>query len=321
MRIVVHDYAGHPFEVQLSHELAARGNTVLHLYCGSTHTPHGDLVRRDFHPSGFEIQSINLAQTIPKTNFFRRFRLEAEYGRKLVAECERFQPDVVLSANTPSIPEMRLASWCGRKNVRLVSWIQDIYGLAAYRLLRRKLPIIGGAVGRYFMFLDKRCAKLSTGTIVISEDFRDVFTQWGVDSRRIHVIHNWATLKDLPVRARDNYWSRQHGLGSRLRFCYAGTLAMKHNPALLLELARTLDRDSAGELIVVSEGAGVEWLVRNAAEQNIRSMRCLGFQPFTNLPEVLGSADVLVAILEAEAGAFSVPSKVLSYMCAADRSY
>jgi len=32
--------------------------------------------------------------------------------------------------------------------------------------------------------------------------------------------------------------------------------------------------------------------------------------------EVLGSADVLVAILEKEAGAFSVPSKVLSYLCA-----
>jgi glycosyltransferase involved in cell wall biosynthesis len=34
------------------------------------------------------------------------------------------------------------------------------------------------------------------------------------------------------------------------------------------------------------------------------------------LPNVLGSADVLVAILEADAGVFSVPSKVLSYLCA-----
>ena len=47
MRIIVHDYAGHPFEVQLSRELAARGHDVLHLYCGSTHTPRGDLARSD----------------------------------------------------------------------------------------------------------------------------------------------------------------------------------------------------------------------------------------------------------------------------------
>ena len=40
------------------------------------------------------------------------------------------------------------------------------------------------------------------------------------------------------------------------------------------------------------------------------------FSRSTVLPDVLGSADVLVAILEADAGVFSVPSKVLSYFCA-----
>ena len=97
---------------------------------------------------------------------------------------------------------------------------------------------------------------------------------------------------------------------------YAGTLAMKHNPALLLELARTLEQPAKGELIVVSEGPGVEWLSAEATTHNVRSLRCLGFQPFESLPDVLGSADVLVAILEADAGVFSVPSKVLSYFCA-----
>ena len=32
-------------------------------------------------------------------------------------------------------------------------------------------------------------------------------------------------------------------------------------------------------------------------------------------PDVLGAADVLVALLENDAGPFSVPSKVLSYLC------
>jgi glycosyltransferase involved in cell wall biosynthesis len=60
----------------------------------------------------------------------------------------------------------------------------------------------------------------------------------------------------------------------------------------------------------------VEWLAAQATAQNIKSLRCMGFQPFEALPDVLGSADVLVAILEADAGVFSVPSKVLSYFCA-----
>lgn len=316
MRILVHDYVGHPFQVQLSRELAARGHDVLHLYNASFVTPRGELTRRADDPANFNVTGIALSRVVPKMSFVERFRLESEYGRKLVAACQETRPEVVLSANTPSIPQHRLAGWCERQDVRLVSWIQDIYGLATYRLLSRKLPGLGHVVGRYFIALDKSSARRSDAIVVITADFRDVLAQWGIDASRISVIHNWAPLDDMPQRPRENAWSRQHGLDDGVRFIYSGTLAMKHNPALLLELARTLDRDSSGDLLVVSEGAGVEWLAEQATRERLRSLRCLGFQPFEVLPDVLGSADVLVAILEADAGVFSVPSKVLSYFCA-----
>jgi glycosyltransferase involved in cell wall biosynthesis len=316
MRIIVHDYAGHPFEVQLSRELASRGHHVLHLYCESTLTPRGALRRTSADPRTFDINGIGLSETIPKTSFLRRFKLESEYAHKLIAVSEQFQPDVIISANTPSIPQYRLARWCKQRKVRLVSWVQDIYGLAAYRLLSKKLPLIGHAVGQYFIHLDKWSARKSAALVVISEDFRKVFRGWGIDKSRIHVIHNWAPLDEMPQRPRENDWSQAQKLRPGLRFVYAGTLAMKHNPALLLELARTLEQPARGELIVVSEGPGAEWLAAKAAEQKINSVRILGFQPFEALPDVLGSADVLVAILEAGAGVFSVPSKVLSYFCA-----
>jgi colanic acid biosynthesis glycosyl transferase WcaI len=316
MKIIVHDYAGHPFQVQLSRRLAARGHEVLHLYCASTHTPRGELERRADDPPGFQIRAIALSEMIPKHNFFRRYTLEVDYAKKLVAECELSGAEVILSGNTPSIPQQRLASWCRKKGVRLISWVQDIYGLAAYRLLVRKLPVVGHLVGKYFIALDKSAFRNSDAIVVITEDFTCVLAGWGIDRGRIHTIHNWAPLDGLPVRPRDNDWSRAQGLGTGLRFIYTGTLAMKHNPALLLALAKTLQEKSLGELIVVSEGPGVEWLAAEAAKQNITSLKRLGFQPFEVLPDVLGSADVLVAILEADAGVFCVPSKVLSYLCA-----
>lgn len=316
MRIIVHDYAGHPFQVQLSRELAARGHDVLHLYCGSTHTPRGELTRRGDDPPGFDCRGIDLSEQIPKTNFVKRFKLEAQYAARLVRECEQFRPEVIISANTPSIPQHRLARWCVRNEIRLISWIQDIYGLAAYRLLSRKMPVVGHLVGQYFISLDKYAARHSSAIVVIAADFGEVFQRWNIEPARIHTIHNWAPLEDMPMRPRDNTWALHHDLGGGVRFVYSGTLAMKHNPALLLELARMLERDSSGELIVVSEGAGVEWLAEQAADAELSTLRCLGFQPFEDLPDVLGSADVLVAILEADAGVFSVPSKVLSYLCA-----
>jgi putative colanic acid biosynthesis glycosyltransferase WcaI len=57
-------------------------------------------------------------------------------------------------------------------------------------------------------------------------------------------------------------------------------------------------------------------LAEQAVATKVVSLKCLGFQPFEAMADVLGAADVLVAILEAEAGVFSVPSKVLSYLCA-----
>nr|WP_281367356.1 glycosyltransferase [Nocardioides kongjuensis] len=97
---------------------------------------------------------------------------------------------------------------------------------------------------------------------------------------------------------------------------YSGTLGLKHNPALLVRLARAVrDEGRKVRLVVVNEGPAVEVLQDEARRLDV-PVTLLPFQPYERLPEVLGSGDVLVVLLEQEAGAFSVPSKTLSYLCA-----
>src|SRR5207253_9840 len=43
----------------------------------------------------------------------------------------------------------------------------------------------------------------------------------------------------------------------------------------------------------------------------------LPWQPYERLAEVLATGDILTAIIEPDAGLFSVPSKILSCLCAA----
>ncbi|WP_166830418.1 glycosyltransferase family 4 protein [Thalassoroseus pseudoceratinae] len=316
MRILIHDYAGHPFQVQLSRQLAKVGHEVLHLYSGSINTPRGALNKNDADPVGFNIRPIFLDQEIKKYSFVSRFRQESEYGRKLAAEISSSRPDVVLTANTPSLVLQSLVKACRRTGCRLVSWIQDLYGLAAYRILKKKLPGIGHLAGRYFMRLDRQACLASDQVVVISEDFKDVLAQQGVPDDKIHVVHNWAPLEELPLRSRDNEWSLKLGLTKEVRFLYSGTLSIRHNPDLLLQLGIHLDQLGRGELTVVSQGEGAEWLKSRVAEHGVQSIRILPFQPFEEMPNVFGSADVLIGILEPEAGVFCVPSKMLSYMCA-----
>ena len=317
MRILVHDYAGHPFQLQLSRGLAARGHQVLHCYCGATHTPRGELTRLPDDPSSFQVQCIDLPTTIAKYKFVRRFQLESVYGRLLVQACDAFEPEVILSGNTPSIPQNRLARFCRQREIRLVSWIQDMYGVAAYRILSKKIPVIGHLAGQYFMWLDRQSARLSDQVVVISEDFEPEFVRGGVDPDRIHTIHNWAPLDRLSVMPKENAWADEQRLDDTFRFVYSGTLSIRHNPELLLRLGQQLDALGRGELIVVSEGDGIEWLRQQAEAEHIQRIKFLGFQPFARLNEVFAAADVLVAILEPDAGVFCVPSKVLSYLCSA----
>ncbi|TWU28088.1 glycosyltransferase family 4 protein [Bythopirellula polymerisocia] len=316
MRFLIHDYAGHPFQVQMSRKLAARGHHVLHVYCASIHTPQGALSRQRSDPEAFQSEGIDLGEMIPKTGYRRRLQMEREYGTLLESVCQRFAPDVVISGNTPSIPQRRLVKYCQRNRIGHVFWVQDIYGLAAYKLLKRRVPLVGPLIGRYFIGLDKASARNSDALVVITEDFIPIFESWGLEKSRIHVVHNWAAIDDLPLRPRDNSWSQAQGMSDGPRFVYTGTMAMKHNPNLLLALAKMLDEKDSGEVMVVSEGIGVDWLKKESKEQGVRSLRFAGFQPFEVMADVLGSADVLIAVLEEDAGVFSVPSKILSYFCA-----
>ena len=47
LRILVSDYSGHPFQVQLSRELARRGHEVIHSYSAGFQTPKGNLAIGD----------------------------------------------------------------------------------------------------------------------------------------------------------------------------------------------------------------------------------------------------------------------------------
>ena len=316
MRIIVHDYAGHPFQVQLSRGLAERGHRVLHVYSGSTMTPRGELSLKVGDPDNFDIREIQLSRMIPKYDFFARYRLESQYAAKLAELAAAEQPDVILSANTPSIVQHRLMKQCRRRQTRLVTWVQDLYGLAAYRVLKKKLPGLGHVIGQTFVRLDQRSYRGSHANVVITEDFASILLDWGVPAERVHTIHNWAPLDALPLEARDNAWSREQQLRPGLRFLYSGTLSIRHNPELLLRLAKFLEGYPEAELLVVSQGAGIEWLRQQAAERRIANLRFFDFQPFEAMAEVIGSADALVTILEPDAGVFCVPSKVLTYMCA-----
>lgn len=314
-RILVHDYAGHPFQVQLSRELARRGHRVLHLHSTSLQTPKGRIEPRADDPPEFEVDGITLDAPFRKYDFLVRRRQEKGYGRLLAARVDAWRPTVVVAANTPLDILAILQDRCSARSVGFVFWAQDLYGVAIDRILSRRLPILGHLVGHHYVRLERQLARHSHAVVLVTEDFLPIFRGWDVPESRLWVIENWAPLDEIQPKRRDNDWAKQRDLVGKFCMLYSGTLGLKHNPDLLIKLAVHFRERSEVRVVVVSEGLGADWLRQRKKGLRLDNLSLFPYQPYERLPDVLATGDVLLAILEPDAGIFSVPSKVLTCLC------
>jgi len=314
MRILHLDYPGHAFPVQLSRALAAKGHDVLHVYSTAFQAPKGPLQSRASDWPRLGVHGLELGAPFAKYSFIRRLAQERRIGRMVADEIVRYRPSVVLSANAPL--DVQAASFTATRSLGAgyVFWMQDIYSEAIGRILRAKLPGPGHLIGLRYRALERRLVRRADHTVVITDDFLPILQRWGVARANVSVIENWAVREELPPTPRDNKWAAEHGLIGKSVFLYSGTLGLKHDPGLLLELARRFGGRTDMRVVVVSEGPGADWLKARAA--GLDGLLVVPFQPFERLAEVVASGDVLLAVLEPDAGVFSVPSKVLTYLCA-----
>ena len=308
LRIAVHDYGGYPFIVDLSRALASRGHIVSHLYADGFRPPRGQM---DLTAAGssLALQPVTLAEPIRRGGW-RRVEQERRYARLLSAQIADLRPDVVISANSPLEVQAAVAAAAERTGAAFVFWLQDLHSVAISRVLGRRSRIFGRLIGWRFERLEKRLLRQADATVVISQDFLPVLRRWDVPVEGVDVIENWAPIDEDDHSAGSARWAAEHGL-SRPILLYAGTLAFKHNPALLVELARGLP---SACVAVVAEGPGTEWL--RAHGSGVHNLRVIPLQPIERVPDMLAAADLLVAVLEPDASSFSAPSKVLTYLSA-----
>ncbi len=317
IHILVHDFSGHPFQVQLSRHLASRGYLVTHLHCTDIVGAKGSIEKMIGDPVNFFVDSISIGRNINRYNFLKRLLDERKYGKVLSSRVRQLNPDVVISANTPLDAQVQLFNTCRSMGVRFIFWLQDVLGIASKSVLSKKLGLLGSIIGDYYIRTEKSLLKNSDHIVPISEDFKFLLFKWGVETKNISVINNWAPLEEMPQFPVENDWRVTQGLEPIDRVAiYSGALGLKHNPQLLWDLAKDFEKKGPNfKLIVISEGYGANWLKKKLHNENLPNLKLLPFQPFELLPKVLASANVLLAILEPEAGEFCVPSKVLSYMC------
>ena len=315
MKILVNDFCGHPFPVQLSRVLAGDGHSVLHAYFADNNTPKGFMSPHPDDAPGLRIRPLSIDRKFKKHSLWSRRFADRAYGGAVAEEVRKFRPEIVLSANMPLDGQKILLEATRRSDAKFVFWLQDLLSRAMEFTLRKKGVPMAGLAAQAYSRLEGRLLRESDAVVCIAPEFVETVRGFGVSPAKTRVIENWAPLEEVRCVPRNTAWAREHGIAGKFCFLYSGTLGLKHRPELLLELARHFEQREDVVTVVVAQGAGADWLRRKAHAAG-RSLLLLPFQPYERLSEVLGAADVLVGILDADCGAFAVPSKTLAYLCA-----
>lgn len=268
--------------------------------------------------SNLNVYGLNIRGKFAKHSIRSRRAADIEYGTLVANAVHKFQPDAIISCNMPLDGQKILLKQV-RKNhdAKFIYWLQDVYCLAYRFVLARKMKLLAAIGGAYYESMEKRLLRESDSVVCISDGFANYVRDWGINEEKIHTIENWSPLDETVPTAKDNAWARENGVADKFCFMYSGTLGMKHRPELLLSLAKHLDATRNAVLIVNAEGVGAEWLREQTKHLSPEVFRLQPFQPYERLSEVMGAADVLIALLDSDAGKFAVPSKTLTYLCAA----
>ena len=239
MKIIIHDYAGHPFQVDLSRHLAKRGHKVYHLYFAGDKGPKGNMINYDNKLDIF-FEAIGSTDNYSKTNFFKRRMGDLQYGRDIATRISEINPDIVISGNTPTETQEIILNRC--ENIGI------------------KLSFVGQLIGNYYQHLERNQMLRSDHIVLITERFRDQTNKWVINKKKISVIPNWGALNEINISSKSNAWAQKNNLeASKDRVIYSGTMALKHNPVLIENLAK---ENPSIEVIVIGSGVGVDYLTK-----------------------------------------------------------
>ena len=267
-RIVVHDYTGHPFQIQLSRELARRGHDGASYLLRRLPDTQAILAKRPDDPATLEIVPITLGRPFAKqTDLKRRFQelnyAEARDLRVRTAQAGRC--DFCRTPPTEATVVHPAAHAGSGSSVRVLD--------AGHLQPRRRAgcsrseaassgPSSAGAIGRS----RRRRSRRARPPSIISPDFEAVLTGWASNAVGSRTIPNWAPLGEITARRKDNAWARAHGLADRRCFVYSREPWASSTSRIF---SASLPRPVCPlPVVVVSEGIGADWL---AAEGWVRT--------------------------------------------------
>lgn len=313
---VLIDYGCHSFTYRLATYLDDLGIPIRYFANGSLESPNRGSLTEWTRARPDLVVTLSCRKPYGKLRLSQRLLGELEWAKHCIVALERERPSVILMSCVPLAAVTRIERWARRNRTPVIYWLQDLQGRAMHDLLGRKLGVAGRVLGAFAYFWEQDILARSRMVITIADDHARELPISVRTQHRHELLENWADIENFPQFPPYNDWSVRHQLHETKNVLYSGTLGLKHDLGLFLHLAENLRTREDIRVVVVSDGQAADSLKAQAAARSLSNLVVLPFQPYQDVPKMLASAAVLIAPLDTSAGAFCVPSKILSYFCA-----
>jgi glycosyltransferase involved in cell wall biosynthesis len=222
------------------------------------------------------------------------------------------RPDVVLCMTDPPVIADVALAVARRFHAPLVVVSQDVFPEIAVELKRLKSRPLIGLLRALIAFYLQRADRV----VAIGDTMRRRLEQKGAPAERVTIIPNWVDTSAIHPAARDNDWSREHGLVDRFVVMHSGNVGHAQNLDALVRAATFLRDLDDLTVMIIGGGARHAALVELAERLEADAVRFLGYQPRETLSLSLSAADVHVVGLAAGLSGYVVPSRLYGILAA-----
>jgi colanic acid biosynthesis glycosyl transferase WcaI len=217
------------------------------------------------------------------------------------------RPHIVVALTDP--PIVGLAAYLAARwfRVPFVMAYKDIFPEVAVLLEDFHSATVNRVLEQVNRFLVRKADR----TVAIGETMRRRLIEGkGADPARTHVIADWIDCAAVVPTARDNPFSRAHGLTGRFVVMHSGNIGLSQGLELLVDVASRLVHVPDLDVVFVGDGVLKPALEARVRALGLSNVRFLPYQPKERLSESFGTADVFVVSLKAGLAGYIVPSKL-----------
>ena len=243
----------------------------------------------------------------PSSNILGRFRESISFGCacKKYIEDHHDEIDYIYNHSWHLFGYYIVAKTAVRYGIPYMTVVQDIYPESLFT--SRKLPdivqnIIMKTLGRLDRYTLRNAARVRT----ISEEMRSYLIKTrGLDEKKVYAVDNWQDDSN-------HYYQPLNEKQSSFVFEYLGSINSHSNVDIIIRAFAKAQLENA-ELRIYGGGNKKDECVQLVTDLGVSNVR-FDYVQRDDVPKVQAEARVLVLALSKGNGAFSLPSKVTSYM-------